>query len=738
MRRLMLGAALLAPVPSPAATLDVDPLDPTAYATIGDAISAASDGDTVAVAAGTYEECLDTGGRSLTLLGAGSASTTLDASGLCGDALRVVSGETVSASGFTVTNRGGRGVNLYFSALTLEDVTLADSGAPGAYGGAVYTYGGTLRLTDSEVRDNQADYGGGIYLYAYTTLEVSGATFSGNEARYGGGGLYSNYDSYMTLSEVTFSGNVSAEGAGGGMTAAWYGALAIEGSTFTDNAAATSGGGIFLYAVDAVVTLTDTTLEGNLAEGGHGGGLGSEFYPDIELVDVTFRENRAYSDGGALSHFYYGSLLIEGGTFADNTSEAASGGAVLHYPYETTAEGLEIRGATFSGNSAAGNGGAVYCAWADAMSIEDSEFTGNTAGGTGGAVLYYVANDAGVHRSTFCANTASYGGAVSSQWTGVEQWTHNVFIENTALRGGAGHGYASYDDVSLYQNTFAGNTAGEYGAAWYTDYSYADFRNNVVAWSGGGTGAYANDPYSVSSVGLFYSGWYENEPLHGGGYYYVSDGVDGNVVADPGFVAWSMDGDCSNDDLRLRGDSPLRDAGDPSLSDLDGSLSDPGAWGGEGAPVEDRDGDGVDTTADCDDTDGAVLPGAEEVCGDGVDQDCDGEDPACDADTGDTGLSGDTGDTGPDPEPDTGDSGPAPVDTAPPDLDTAPPGDDTGDRTGAEGGAASDGKGCAAAGAGTGDRSLAWLLALGLGLVASRRGSPRCGGVRPARRSRPL
>jgi hypothetical protein len=32
---------------------------------------------------------------------------------------------------------------------------------------------------------------------------------------------------------------------------------------------------------------------------------------------------------------------------------------------------------------------------------------------------------------------------------------------------------------------------------------------------------------------------------------------------------------------------------------------------------------------DCDDDDASIYPGADEVCGDGIDQDCDGEDAPC-------------------------------------------------------------------------------------------------------------
>lgn len=48
-------------------------------------------------------------------------------------------------------------------------------------------------------------------------------------------------------------------------------------------------------------------------------------------------------------------------------------------------------------------------------------------------------------------------------------------------------------------------------------------------------------------------------------------------------------------------------------------------------PETDADGDGFGVSSDCDDASAAVHPGASEVCGDGVDQDCAGGDLACGA-----------------------------------------------------------------------------------------------------------
>ena len=166
-----------------------------------------------------------------------------------------------------------------------------------------------------------------------------------------------------------------------------------------------------------------------------------------------------------------------------------------------------------------------------------------------------------------------------------------------------------------------------------------------------------------------------------------------NLTGDPMFVDRTDDGDATNDDLRLLLGSAAIDVaaeGYATLTtDLDGTtrpvdgdddgtaLPDAGAY--EFVRVdEDGDGELADTVGgdDCDDSEPTILPGAEEICGDGVDQDCDEVDPACPEDTGDTGTPPDTAALV-----DTADSA-VPLDTAAPEdsaVETGQPITDTGE-----------------------------------------------------------
>src|SRR5579862_4512352 len=104
--------ALAASHTAQGATACVNPAVSSCQATIGAAVKAANKGDTIQVAAGTYKETV-TITTGISLIGAGSATTIIDATGLANGI--VISGGSTGlsgavVSGFTVKNANLQGI----------------------------------------------------------------------------------------------------------------------------------------------------------------------------------------------------------------------------------------------------------------------------------------------------------------------------------------------------------------------------------------------------------------------------------------------------------------------------------------------------------------------------------------------------------------------------------------------------------------------------------------------------
>ncbi len=236
----LLAVLLVYAVPSPA-TADIIHV-PGDYPTIQLAIDAATDGDEIIVAPGTYNETVDFSGKAITLRSSdGPEVTTIDGTGLNDSVVKCISGEGASTTldGFTITGGGntitGGGMkNINSSPTVLHCRFIGNSASRGggmanqgsnpwvnsctfeanqstAEGGGMDNFSSNPFVTNCIFRTNSsANVGGGMYNDNGTVPIVANCLFIGNTAVFGGG--MRNGISAPTLINCTFIANVAEEG----------------------------------------------------------------------------------------------------------------------------------------------------------------------------------------------------------------------------------------------------------------------------------------------------------------------------------------------------------------------------------------------------------------------------------------------------------------------------------------------------------------------------------------------
>ncbi|MCP4805466.1 MAG: hypothetical protein GY913_13955 [Proteobacteria bacterium] len=480
--------------PSLAATINV----PSDYSTIQSAVNNASNGDKIVVAAGTYEEDVDTKGKNLTIQGAGASTTEIDATGET-HAIVVDSGETVTVSGFTLTG-SDQGLEVRGSTVTASNIKVKDVTGESAGGGYLVADGGDLTISDCNVKNvslGSNQYGGGFFVYE-STLTASNCTVSGNEA-YQGAGFYI-FDSDVTLTDVTISSN-SAEWHGGGMRIREGSTVAMTRVTIDGNVAGDDGGGI--DARDSDIQCQNCVITDNTSPGAGGGVFltGSESSSGSWFKGANAELDDNTSEGAAL--YAWDTKLEVRGTVSDNVSTATTvygtgifwgGGAKLTLQDVLVSGHTSTKGAVYISNGGNGEdllvdsstfedntseeGGAI---WSDALvEVNTSDFTNNSASTAGGAI-YVEEAELEVYDSTFTANNADVQGGAVNVYKDAMTVKRSVFLTNTSATGGAVFHHAG--DASGANGVLSKNT----------------FDRNVATSSGGGVAADAPKQWTSSS-----------------------------------------------------------------------------------------------------------------------------------------------------------------------------------------------------------------------------------------------
>lgn len=479
------GVSLIAAPAAEAATLTVsNPGGGGMYTSIQDAINAAQNGDTVSVAAGTYDGQLYLS-KYIALVGAGRGSSIIQSPGGSVSTMFIqnvpyVAGGKTTVQGFTI--QGGNAPSGQGGGITISpnadpwiiDNTIQNNHAQG-YGGGISIHGNASPLIRNNIfQGNTATLGGGaIFAYDNSSPIIYGNQITSNSSTGGvitnggssGGGVYLENTpgslSYPVVMNNTITGNI-ADFAGGGIMLRTGVAAMIYGNTIDSNRAA-YGAGIHVETTGSSVTIQSNLIRNNVAQAGDqysgdGGGISAYDSSVVMVRDNTITGNRASNAGGGVVIAENANVTLQGNTINNNgvgpnytPGTPSSGGGV----YVANAS-LAAYNNVVTGNSA--NRGGGFAMLDGSRSIIDSNTIASNSetDAPGGAVLY-TGNASGggdLSNNIIFANTFSQ---VVEQGVTPQATKRNNLIDQSTV------GNAAYTGPSVsYSTAQALNTSGRY------------------------------------------------------------------------------------------------------------------------------------------------------------------------------------------------------------------------------------------------------------------------------------
>lgn len=482
--------------------------------TIQDCIDAAVDGDTVSIPAGNYTESLTLSGKAVSIVGADTATTIVDAA----------AGRVLTISGAAVDS------TVVIEGLTLRngDVSTGNICHPGDHtncgGGVLITDGAAPLLQHLIIENNRAYEGGGLYADGGIALNIEDVSFLENTSVLSAGGAHFEDGAMIEVSR--FERNESENNVGGGIRSA--GPLTIYDSNFLDNTNTAAGAfaiahGGAIYAFEADVTIEESLFDGNSCahENCDGGGiyLSTSFIAvSLSLTDTDFIGNSAGRNGGAV----HANVVSFGGT-----------------------GNIDVVGGSFESNQSLGDatvfaeGGGGLSARGD-VTIDGTAFINNSAVDAGGGVIMQGAVTT-IANAYFESNSALRGGAIAVRpfLPGQQLQLTNTDLHNNTAEEDGGGAWVEFGGALITGGTIDGNAAteGNGGGAWIANGLTTDgaiFSNNSAGEDGGGFtlvagnggGAYIDAGDVNLAGGAFEGNQADGTSLfgEGGGGLHVSDG----------------------------------------------------------------------------------------------------------------------------------------------------------------------------------------------------------------------
>lgn len=443
-----------------AGSVEADGLSWASATTLDNALAMAEDGDIIHVAAGTYkpqnalaynDDAPEEDGfksflidKNITLVGgypqAPSVGAEADASAnktiLDGDskayhtlivAAPKTSDKKVVINGITV--KGGSAAN------SSAVVTLNGNTLNGAQGGGVALLGTSAELNNVTVSDNKAGDAGGMFSVE-SKIKMTGCTITSNNATTNGGGARLNPGTDVEMDGCFINGNTAAYAGGLYLYTSSGNVLSamIRNTEITGNTATTNWGGAWVrddsttHMLEA--SFDNCTFSGNIAK--QGAAVLNQ-NADVTYTSCTFSNNTGTGNG--LVNFYANSLaVVDKCTLKENS---VLGGVVFIYPNGSYKPNVTITNTSVSSNTASGNTGAVWARGdgtgaATTVNIVNSTFSGNTAAREGG-LFAYVNVTMNLISNTFKGNA---GWAVNNYNSACTVNSYNNIIDGTQLTNG--------------------------------------------------------------------------------------------------------------------------------------------------------------------------------------------------------------------------------------------------------------------------------------------------------------
>jgi len=267
-------------------------------------INAASKGDTVLVAPGTYVENINFLGKAITVKSS------------AGPATAIIDGNAAAPVAVFVAKEG---VHSVLSGFTLQNGQ--ENFAVGFLGGGVSISYASPTVTKNIIRKSNAGYGGGIAVY-FGSPVLSYNTITGNSASFGGGlaivGASNGQVVHNTLSANT-------GGIGGGVALNGAGSALLENNKIVGNNGGVQGGGLWIVN-ESDETIVQNVIAKNLASSGSQVyGLIPQSTAGFQLINNTIVSATAGgADAAVIADGFNTNVVIE-----NNVIDAAGDDAAL-------------------------------------------------------------------------------------------------------------------------------------------------------------------------------------------------------------------------------------------------------------------------------------------------------------------------------------------------------------------------------------------------------------------------